>query len=156
MVKRIYDSVTERTYTGDWMPLCTSKSMYLKRDIYSEDEGFLYDGEDQSGLDYAYILQSVPALWRTPEDREKLRQAFAWKKRAWKNTRAFLKCLEMIPFEQQCKDYKTAYYQDIPKPNSKIIELLHDSKIEAAIKKLKKMRKQKSYKMNIIPKLQQI
>lgn len=35
----IYDSVTERTYTGDWMPLCTSKSMYLKRDKkVKEDE----------------------------------------------------------------------------------------------------------------------
>ena len=87
----IYDSVTERTYYGDWMPLCTSKSMYLKRDIYSEDDGFLYDGEDQRGLDYAYILPYSPALWKTPEQRELVRQAMERKKRAWKIQNLFLK-----------------------------------------------------------------
>ena len=30
----IYDSVTERTYYGGWMPLCTSKSMYLNIDKF--------------------------------------------------------------------------------------------------------------------------
>jgi hypothetical protein len=44
------------------MPLCTSNSMYLKRDIYSEDDGFLYDGNDQRGLGFAYVLKPVPAL----------------------------------------------------------------------------------------------
>ena len=117
--------------------------MYLKRDIYSEDEGFLYDGEDQRGLDYAYILPSVPALWRTPEDREKLRQAFAWKKRALKNTKAFLEGLEMIPFEEQCENYKVAYYKEIPDPNPKIIRLVRDPIIEGAIRKVKEDEKAK-------------
>ena len=139
----IYDSVTDRTYTSDWMPLCTSKSMYLRRDIYSEDDGFLYDGEDQRGLGAAFILPSVPALWQTPEDREKLRQAFAWKKRALKLTKSFLNGLKIIPIEQQCEDYKTAYYQDIPKPNPKVIRILRDSKIEDAIRKVKEDEKAK-------------
>ena len=145
----IYDSVTERTYTGDWMPLCTSKSMYLKRDIYSEDDGFLYDGEDQSGLGYAYILQPVPALWRTPEDREKLRQALAWKKRAFKNTKSFLKGLKRIPIEQKCENYKMAFSHEAPKPNTKIIRLARATKIEAAIQKVKEQELAKEFQNKI-------
>ena len=139
----IYYSVTDRTYTGDWMPLCTSKSMYLRRDIYSEDDGFLYDGEDQRGLGSAFILPSVPALWQTPEDREKLRQAFAWKKRALKLTKSFLKDIKMIPMDQQCEDYKTAYYHYVPRPNPKVIRILRDPKIDDAIRKVKEDEKAK-------------
>ncbi len=61
----IYDSVTDRHYWGDWLPMCISSSMYLKRDIYSEDDGYLYDGDDQRGLGFAYILKPVPALCKT-------------------------------------------------------------------------------------------
>jgi len=139
----IYDSVTKRTYWGDWMPLCTSRSMYLRRDIYSEDDGFLYDGEDQRGLHYAYVLNAVPALWKTKEERELVRIAMERKKRALKNTKSFLEGLKVIPFEQQCEDYKTVYYQDIPKPNPKIIRLARDSKIEEAIKIVKEQEKAK-------------
>ena len=139
----IYDSVTERTYYGDWMPLCTSKSMYLKRDIYSEDDGFLYDGEDQRGLDYAYILPYSPALWKTLEQRELVRQAMERKKRAWKNTKSFLKDLERIPFAEKCENYKAVFNKEIPKAKPKVVRILHDSHIEAAARKMKEMEKAK-------------
>lgn len=139
----IYDSVTERTYYGDWMPLCTSKSMYLKRDIYSEDDGFLYDGEDQRGLDYAYILPYSPALWKTLEQRELVRQAMERKKRAWKNIKSFLKDLERIPFAEKCENYKAVFNKEIPKAKPKVVRILHDSHIEAAVRKMKKMEKVK-------------
>lgn len=149
----IYDSVTERTYYGDWMPLCTSKSMYLKRDIYSEDDGFLYDGEDQRGLDYAYILPYSPALWKTPEQRELVRQAMERKKRAWKNTKSFLKDLERIPFAEKCENYKAVFNKEIPKAKPKVIRILHDSHIEAAVRKMKEMEKVKNLQDKVFAQL---
>lgn len=149
----IYDSVTERTYYGDWMPLCTSKSMYLKRDIYSEDDGFLYDGEDQRGLDYAYILPYSPALWKTLEQRELVRQAMERKKRAWKNTKSFLKDLERIPFAEKCENYKAVFNKAIPKAKPKVVRILHDSHIEAAVRKMKEMEKAKKLQDKIYAQL---
>lgn len=90
----IYDSVTERTYYGDWMPLCTSKSMYLKRDIYSEDDGCLYDGENQKFLGEAYVLKPASALWKTPEEQEQVKIAIERKRRAIKILNLFLKELK--------------------------------------------------------------
>ncbi len=94
----IYDTVTNRHYWGDWMPLCTSKSMYLKRDIYSEDDGCLYDGENQKFLGEAYVLNPASALWKTPEEQEQVKIAIERKRRAIKNTKSFLEGIERIPF----------------------------------------------------------
>lgn len=105
----IYASVTDRNYWGDWMPLCTSNSMYLKRDIYSEDDGYLYDGKDKRGLGFAYVLKPVPALCKTPEEREQLRFAMERKKRAFNNVKSFLKDIKEISVEEMYENYKTAY-----------------------------------------------
>ena len=149
----IYDTVTNRHYWGDWLPLCTSKSMYLKRDIYSEDDGFLYDGEDQRGLDYAYILPYSPALWKTPEQRELVRQAMERKKRAWKNTKSFLEGIEKIPLEEQCENYKAVFNKEIPKAKPKVLRILYDSHIEAAVRKMKEMEKVKKLQDKVFAQL---
>jgi len=139
----IYDSVTDRTYTGDWMPLCTSKSMYLRRDIFSKDNGYLYDGKDERGLGEVYIFPSVPALCRTSEDFELLRQAMAIKKRALKNTKSFIEGLRDIPFEEQCENYRMAYSHEIPEFNPKIIKLLRVPKMEENIRKIREQEEAK-------------
>lgn len=136
----IYDSVTDRHYWGDWMPLCTSNSMYLKRDIYSEDDGFLYDGNDQRGLGFAYVLKPVPALWKTQEEREQLRLAIERKKRAFNNVKSFLKDLKEIPIEEQVENYKAACrneeleirIENAPKVVSKILRTHLDEAIRIA------------------------
>lgn len=136
----IYDSVTGRHYWGDWMPLCTSSSMYLKRDIYSEDDGYLYDGDDQSGLGFAYVLKPVPALWKTPEEREQVSFAMERKKRAYNNTKSFLKDLKEIPIEEQVENYKAACrneeleirIENAPKVVSKILRTHLDEAIRIA------------------------
>ena len=145
----IYDSVTNRHYWGDWMLLCTSKSMYLKRDIYSEDDGFLYDGEDQRGLGSAYVLKAVPALWKTEEERELVKQEIARKKRALKNTHSFLAGIDKIPFEEQVENYKAVYHKEIPEAKPKVIRILQDSHIEATIRKMKEIERSKKLKEKV-------
>ena len=131
----IYDSVTQRWYWGDWISFCTSRTMYLKRDIFSKDNGYLYDGKDGRRLGEVYIFPSVPALCRTPEDFELLRQAMAIKKRALKNTKSFLVGLKDIPFEEQVENYKIVYSHEIPEFNPKIIKLMRVPKMEENIRK---------------------
>lgn len=137
----IYDSVTDRHYWGDWMPLCTSNSMYLKRDIYSEDDGFLYDGNDQRGLGFAYVLKPVPALWKTQEEREQLRLAIERKKRAFNNVKSFLKDLKEIPIEEQVENYKAAYKNEELKIRiknaPKVISKISRTHLDEAIRKVK-------------------
>lgn len=136
----IYDSVTDRHYWGDWMPLCTSSSMYLKRDIYSEDDGCLYDCDSQLRLGFAYVLKPAPALWKTPEEREQLKFAMERKKRALNNAKSFLKDLKEIPMEEIYENYKTAYsneelkirIKNAPKPVSRILRTSLDKAIKIA------------------------
>ena len=139
----IFDSVTQRWYWGDWISFCTSKKMYLKRDIFSKDNGYLYDGIDQRGLGEVYIFPSVPALCRTPEDFELLRQAMAIKKRALKNTKSFLVGLRDIPFEEQLENYKIVYSHEIPEFNPKIIKLMRVPKMEENIRKIREQEEAK-------------
>ena len=98
-------------------------------------------------------MPSVPALWQTPEDREKLRQAFAWKKRALKLTKSFLEDLERIPFAEKCENYKAVFNKEIPKAKPKVIRILHDSHIEAAVRKMKEMEKAKKLRDKIYAQL---
>lgn len=142
----IYDSVTNRYYWGDWMSLCTSSSMYLKRDIYSEDGGYLYDGEDKRGLGFAYVLKPVPALCKTPEEREQLRFAMERKKRAFNNIKSFLKNLKGIPIEEQLENYKAVYYKKREPSNLKILKLVTNSSFEDAVRKVKEQEKAKILK----------
>lgn len=149
----IYDTVTNRHYWGDWMPLCTSKSMYLKRDIYSEDDGCLYDGENQKFLGEAYVLKPASALWKTPEEQEQVKIAIERKRRAIKNTKSFLEGIEKIPLEEQCENYKAVFNKEIPKAKPKVIRILHDSHIEAAVRKMKEMEKAKKLQDKIYAQL---
>ena len=149
----IYDTVTNRHYWGDWLPLCTSKSMYLKRDIYSEDDGCLYDGENQKFLGEAYVLKPASALWKTPEEREQVKIAIERKRRAIKNTKSFLEGIEKIPLEEQCENYKAVFNKEIPKAKPKVIRILHDSHIEAAVRKMKEMEKAKKLQDKIYAQL---
>jgi len=149
----IYDTVTNRHYWGDWMPLCTSKSMYLKRDIYSEDDGCLYDGENQKFLGEAYVLKPASALWKTPEEQEQVKIAIERKRRAIKNTKSFLEGIEKIPLEEQCENYKAVFNKEIPKAKPKVIRILHDSHIEAAVRKMKEMEKVKKLQDKIYAQL---
>ena len=149
----IYDTVTKRNYWGDWMPLCTSKSMYLKRDIYSEDDGCLYDGENQKFLGEAYVLNPASALWKTPEEQEQVKIAIERKRRAIKNTKSFLEGIEKIPLEEQCENYKAVFNKEIPKAKPKVIRILHDSHIEAAVRKMKEMEKAKKLQDKIYAQL---
>ena len=149
----IYDTVTNRHYWGDWLPLCTSKSMYLKRDIYSEDDGCLYDGENQKFLGEAYVLKPASALWKTPEEREQVKIAIERKRRAIKNTKSFLEGIEKIPLEEQCENYKAAFNKEIPKAKPKVVRILHDSHIEAAVRKMKEMEKAKKLQDKIYAQL---
>jgi len=149
----IYDTVTKRNYWGDWMPLCTSKSMYLKRDIYSEDDGCLYDGENQKLLGEAYVLKPASALWKTPEEREQVKIAIERKRRAIKNTKSFLEGIEKIPLEEQCENYKAVFNKEIPKAKPKVVRILYDSHIEAAVRKMKEMEKAKKLQDKIYAQL---
>ena len=149
----IYDTVTNRHYWGDWMPLCTSKSMYLKRDIYSEDDGCLYDGENQKFLGEAYVLKPASALWKTPEEQEQVKIAIERKRRAIKNTKSFLEGIEKIPLEEQCENYKAVFNKEIPKAKPKVVRILHDSHIEAAVRKMKEMEKAKKLQDKIYAQL---
>ena len=149
----IYDTVTNRNYWGDWMPLCTSKSMYLKRDIYSEDDGCLYDGENQKFLGEAYVLKPASALWKTPEEQEQVKIAIERKRRAIKNTKSFLEGIERIPFAEQLENYKAVYNKEIPKARPKVVRILHDSHIEAAVRKMKEMEKAKKLQDKIYAQL---
>ena len=149
----IYDTVTNRHYWGDWLPLCTSKSMYLKRDIYSEDDGCLYDGENQKFLGEAYVLKPASALWKTPEEREQVKIAIERKRRAIKNTKSFLEGIEKIPLEEQCENYKAVFNKEIPKAKPKVVRILHDSHIEAAVRKMKEMEKAKKLQDKIYAQL---
>ena len=139
----IFDSVTQRWYWGDWISFCTSRTMYLKRDIFSKDNGYLYDSKDGRGLGEVYIFPSVPALCRTPEDFELLREAMAIKKRALKNTNSFLAGLKDIPFEEQVENYKIVYSHEIPEFNPKIIKLMRVPKMEENIRKIKEQEETK-------------
>ena len=98
-------------------------------------------------------MPSVPALWQTPEDREKLRQAFVWKKRALKNTKAFLEGIEKIPLEEQCENYKAVFNKEIPKAKPKVLRILYDSHIEAAVRKMKEMEKVKKLQDKVFAQL---
>ena len=149
----IYDTVTNRHYWGDWMPLCTSKSMYLKRDIYSEDDGCLYDGENQKFLGEAYVLKPASALWKTPEEQEQVKIAIERKRRAIKNTKSFLEGIEKIPLEEQCENYKAVFNKEIPKAKPKVVRILYDSHIEAAVRKMKEMEKAKKLQDKIYAQL---
>lgn len=130
----IHDSVTNKHYWGDWMPLSTSSSMYLRRDIYSEDDGCLYDGDNQRLLGYAYVLKPVPALWKTPEERELLRLDMERKKRAFNNAKSFIKDLNEIPLEEIYENYEAAYrneelemrIKNAPKPVTRILRTRMD------------------------------
>ena len=149
----IYDTVTNRHYWGDWLPLCTSKSMYLKRDIYSEDDGCLYDGENQKLLGEAYVLKPASALWKTSEEQEQVKIAIERKKRAIKNTKSFLEGIEKIPLEEQCENYKAVFNKEIPNAKPKVVRILYDSHIEAAIRKMKEMEKVKKLQDKIYAQL---
>ena len=121
----------------------------MKRDIYSEDDGFLYDGEDQRGLGSAYVLKAVPALWKTEEERELVKQEIARKKRALKNTHSFLAGIDKIPFEEQVENYKAVYHKEIPEAKPKVIRILQDSHIEATIRKMKEIERSKKLKEKV-------
>jgi len=149
----IYDTVTNRHYWGDWMPLCTSKSMYLKRDIYSEDDGCLYDGENQKFLGEAFVLKPASALWKTPEEQKQVKIAIERKRRAIKNTKSFLEGIERIPFAEKLENYKAVYNKEIPKAKPKVVRILHDSHIEAAARKMKEMEKAKKLQDKIYAQL---
>lgn len=142
----IYDSVTNRHYWEDWLPMCTSDSMYLRRDIYSEDDGFLYDGVAQRGLGFVYVLQPAPALWETEEEREQLSFAMERKKRTFNNVKSFLKNLKGIPIEEQLENYKAVYYKKHEPSNPKILKLVTNSSFEDAVRKVKEQEKAKKIK----------
>lgn len=149
----ICDSVTNRHYWSDWMQLCTSNSMYLKRDIYSEDDGCLYDGDSQRRLGAAYVLKFVPALCSTPEDFELLREEMARKKRALNNAKSFLKDLKEIPLEEIYENYEAVYHKELAKPNPKILKLVTGSSIEDAARKIKNLEKAKNLKDKVYAQL---
>ena len=127
--------------------------MYLKRDIYSEDDGCLYDGENQKFLGEAYVLKPASALWKTPEEQEQVKIAIERKRRAIKNTKSFLEGIERIPFAEQLENYKAVYNKEIPKARPKVVRILHDSHIEAAVRKMKEMEKAKKLQDKIYAQL---
>ncbi|MCD7879441.1 MAG: hypothetical protein LUG16_05865 [Candidatus Gastranaerophilales bacterium] len=88
-------------------------------------------------MGFAYVLKPTPALCKTPEEREQLKFAMERKKRAFNNTKSFLKDLREISMEEICENYKTAYYKDIGKSNPEILKLVTGSSIEDAAKKAK-------------------
>lgn len=71
----------------------------------------------------------MPALWKTPEEREQLKLAMELKKRAFNNAKSFLKDLKEIPLEEMYENYKTAYrnkelemqIKNVPKPVPRIL-----------------------------------
>lgn len=55
------------------------------------------------------------------------------------------KCSEecRIPFAEKCENYKAVFNKEIPKAQPKVVRILHDSHIEAAVRKMKEMEKVK-------------
>lgn len=94
-----------------------------------------------------------PALWKTPEQRELVRQAMERKKRAWKNTKSFLEGIEKKPLEEQCENYKAVFNKEIPKAKPKVVRILYDSHIEAAVRKMKEMEKVKKLQDKVFAQL---
>ena len=54
------------------------------------------------------VVKAVPALYASEISKEEFQEAMAIKKRSLKATKAYLKDLKTIPFEEQCENYKVA------------------------------------------------
>ena len=87
----VYDSQFDVTYWDEWMIFEKGRKVFIRRDIEDNEEALIYDDKTWKLLGKGTILQPIPFLARTPEEREILRNALERKNREKKIIKSFIK-----------------------------------------------------------------
>ena len=87
----VYDSQLDVTYWDEWMIFEKGRKVFIRRDIEDNEEALIYDDKTWKLLGKGTILQPIPFLARTPEEREILRNALERKNREQKIIKSFIK-----------------------------------------------------------------
>ncbi len=87
----VRDSEAGVTYWGEWMSGIKGKKVYLRRDIKSYQEAWVFKAKDDEYLGKAYIAERAAALARTPIEKAQLKDLLAMKRLNEKTTKAYIK-----------------------------------------------------------------
>jgi hypothetical protein len=90
----VRDSETEVSYWGEWMSGMKGQKVYLRRDIKSYQEAWVFRAGDDEYLGKAYMAERAAALARTDLEKAQLRKLLAQKKQSEKITKAFIRVKE--------------------------------------------------------------
>ena len=136
----VYDSFTGKNYWGEWMFNYIGGNVYIRRDIYSDDIGYVMSAKDRSGIGYVEVLPKVAALWRTKDEREVLRKEMARRKKMLKVARSYVKVQE-ISIGEKVENYIRAYEGDKPikDANVKLVKF-GNTKMEEVLKKARQQK----------------
>ena len=136
----VFDSFTGKSYWGDWMFRYVGGNVYIRRDIYSDDIGYVISAKDQRGIGYVEVLPSVSALWRTKDEREVLRKEMEHKRKMLKIAKSYLPTRE-ITIEEIVRNYQRAYNSDEPtkEANVKLVKF-GNTKMEEVLKKVRQQK----------------
>ena len=144
----IIDRSLDITYWADWMVSKMKTKVYLRRDPKNYKEAWVFKADNDEFLGKCKVIKAVPALYANEISKEEFQEAMAIKQRSLKATKAYLKGLKTIPFEEQCENYKIAYAQ-VNKELKPHVTRLANTEMDKVIQKNKEMEAYGKYDMSM-------
>jgi len=154
----VKDTELDCHYWADWMAGCRGEKVYLRRDINSYQEAYVFKAKDDEFLGIAYIAERVPALVRTDVERKQLKEAMARKKRAKKLEKACFEAKNEIPYEDKIVYMKAGVnaineargYKEIENEEKDNIVSLIVTSMDKVARQAKKQRKEEEKDFSIL------
>lgn len=150
----VKDSEFDCHYWDEWMAGCKGMKVYLRRDVKSWQDAWVFNAENDEFMGRAEMTGRVPALARTEVEKAQLKQAMEAKNSAAKREKAFLKDIREISHVEKLSSFQTgvearqeARGYKKAEETEKIVALV-PNKMDEAVRKSKRMEKEEEEKQN--------
>lgn len=144
-------------YWAEWMAGLKGTKVYLRRDVKSYQEAWVFRAQDDEYLGKAYIAETVPALCRTDIEKAKLKDLMARKKQAEKITKTFIE-IKDVPSPSEIVTHMAAGVQAVnklrgyePREREEVKTTeISNTALDKAIQREQEMLKEGTYDLSMI------
>jgi hypothetical protein len=143
----VKDSELGITYWADWMTGQKGTKVYLRRDVKSYQEAWIFNSTDNEFIGKAFVSELAPALADGEISKQEFKEAISTKKRNKKIAKAYTS-IEEIELNEKVLNHKTVLAENNYPLNPKV-SIMANSKMDKAVRKQKNNEKIGTHDLSI-------